>query len=448
VDKHLFDGFPPVSSKAWKQQIQYELNGADYGSLVWESPEGIKVKPFYHADQDAALWQTGRSGAFSICQEIFVHDIAKSARRAAESLTRGAESLKLTLGAGADLSALFAALPENTPVYLDMKFLSPDAAQQAASLAKSRNLKLRLLTDPIGHLAADGNWFPGSDNFDALKKSDAGNLESFVSVDAALYQNSGADIVQQIAYGISHAIEYFNRIEPLKPIVMQVAVGSDYFFEIAKLRALRLVHAEVAKTFGYPETLHILAMPTRRNKTIYDYNNNMLRTTAECMAAILGGADAIANLPYDALYHKSNEFGERIARNQLLILKNESHFDKVENAADGSYYIESLTGQLAEKALRLAKEIENSGGFLKLLREGTIQRKIAQSAEKEQESFDSGKTALIGINKYPNAKDRMKDDLELFPFVKQKARKTLVTPVIAKRLAEKAEKQRLQDEAQ
>jgi methylmalonyl-CoA mutase len=164
------------------------------------------------------------------------------------------------------------------------------------------------------------------------------------------------------------------------------------------------------------------------------------------MSAILGGADTIANLPYDALYHKDNEFGDRIARNQLLILKNESYFDKVNNPSDGSYYIENLTHQLAEKALALFKDIEANGGFLKQLNEGIIKRKIQESADKEQELFDTGKEILLGTNKYPNKNDRMKDDLELFPFVKIKPRKTLITPIIEKRLAEKMEQDRLKEE--
>ena len=117
-----------------------------------------------------------------------------------------------------------------------------------------------------------------------------------------------------------------------------------------------------------------------------------------------------------ALYHKDNEFGDRIARNQLLVLKNESYLDKVNNPADGSYYIESLTQQLAEKALALFKDLEENGGFLKQLNDGTIQRKIQESAQKEQDLFDSGKEVLLGTNKYPNPQDHMKDDLELYPF--------------------------------
>ncbi len=172
----------------------------------------------------------------------------------------------------------------------------------------------------------------------------------------------------------------------------------------------------------------------------------MLRTTTECMSAIIGGANTIANLPYDSLYHKDNEFGDRIARNQLLILKNESYFDKVNNPADGAYYIESLTEQLAEKALLLFKDIEANAGFIKQLIEGTIQKKIQESAIKEQELFNDGKEILVGTNKYPNKNDKMKHDLELYPFVKQKPRKTLITPIIEKRIAEKMEQERLSQE--
>jgi methylmalonyl-CoA mutase len=209
---------------------------------------------------------------------------------------------------------------------------------------------------------------------------------------------------------------------------------------------LRLLFDTLAETYNHKLHCKIVVSPTKRNKTIYDYNVNLLRTTTECMSAILGGADAVANLAYDALYHKDNEFGDRISRNQLLILKNESYFDKVNNPADGTYYIETLTEQLAEKALELFKDIEKNGGLITQLIEGTIQRKINESAEKEQELFDSGKEVLLGTNKYPNKNDKMANDLELFPFVKTNPRKTLITPIIEKRLAEKVEQERLNAE--
>src|SRR5574343_164431 len=277
----------------------------------------------------------------------------------------------------------------------------------------------------------------------------ATKINDFASKNKAniFIQNDCANIVQQLAYTLAQANEYFNRIPAInQPITIEVAVGTNYFFEIAKLRALRLLFNTLASEYNYNFDCHIISTPTKRNKTLYDYNVNMLRTTTECMSAIWGGADAVANLAYDSIYHKDNEFGDRISRNQLLVLKHESYFDKVNNASDGAYYIETLTEQLAEKALELFKDIEKNGGLISQLIDGTIQRKINESAQKEQELFDSGKEVLLGTNKYPNKNDQMKNDLELYPFVKQNARKTLITPIIEKRLAEKLEQERLSQE--
>jgi len=150
--------------------------------------------------------------------------------------------------------------------------------------------------------------------------------------------------------------------------------------------------------------------------------------------------------PYDAIYQKTNDFGNRIALNQLLLLKNESYFNTVSNAADGTYYIESLTEQLAEKALTLFKSIEKGGGFLKQLKDNTIQKKIKESATKEQQDFNDGKEVLVGTNKFLSEADKMKDAIELYPFVKKNTRKTLIEPIIEKRLAEAVEQKRLNDE--
>ncbi len=453
MSENLFEGFDPVVSKQWKQQIQYELKGADYNeTLIWESPEGIKVKPFYHADEftNGANVAT-KASEFKICQNIFVHDVEKSAGRALSTLKRGAEALRFTIeDENTDVEKLLASLPLSTvPVYFHLDFLSIDFVKRIDAIAKDRHATMYVQLDPVGRLAKDGNWFGNLEkDFDTLNTiSIACPNIHFLSVDGSIYQNAGANIVQQIAYTLAHTNEYFNRTATInKPVVLQVAVGTNYFFEIAKLRALRLLFNHIAKEYDHTFDCHIIASPTKRNKTLYDYNVNMLRTTTECMSAILGGADSVANLAYDAIYHKDNEFGDRIARNQLLVLKNESYLDKVNNPADGAYYIEELTRQLAEKALALFKDIEANGGFITQLIESTIQRKIQESAAKEQELFDTGKEILLGTNKYPNKNDKMGHDLELYPFVKTNPRKTLVTPIIEKRLAEKMEQERLESE--
>ena len=450
--KPLFSEFNPVSAKQWKQQIQYDLKGADYNeTLVWESPEGIKVKPFYHNDEFENKNSVKTTATeFSILQNIFVHDVSKSNKRALETLNRGAESIRFTIeNQEISIQELMHQLPlENTNYYFHFAFLSIDFVAKLTNFAKENNAQFFIQNDPIGQLAKDGNWYENQEkDFENLKAISTNSLGSFLSINSSLYQNAGANMVQQLAFTLAHVNEYFNEIENInQPIVIEVSVGTNYFFEIAKLRALRLLFNTLASEYNHNFDCHIIATPTKRTKTLYDYNVNMLRTTTECMSAILGGANAIANLSYDALYHKDNEFGDRISRNQLLILKKESYLDKVNNPADGTYYIESITEQLAEKALTLFKEIEANGGFLKQLSEGTIQKKIQESASKEQELFDSGKEVLLGTNKYPNKNDKMKQDLELYPFVKQNPRKTLIVPIIEKRLAEKIEQERLSNE--
>lgn len=445
----LFYTFEPVSSKEWKQKIQADLKGADYAeSLIWKSPEGIHVKPFYHRDE----FKEGFSPipyqpkSWNIGQFIFIDDTAIANRLAIDALQRGAEALFFTAEKEFEIDSLFENITlENHTFYFDLKFLSPEFCKHPA-FAKAN---VYLLNDIINHHTQDGNWHN-------TLKEDFNQLEEIVaktkalSVDTTSYQNAGATATQQLAYALAHLNEYLNAFgnEPasIKKVIFKIAVGNNYFFEIAKVRALRLLYASIAKEYAIKADCHIVALPSNRNKTLYDYNVNMLRTTTECMSAVLGGADTICNLPYDALYHKSNEFGERISRNQLLILKHESYFDSVTNASDGSYYIESLTTQLAEKALDIFKDIEKGGGFLNQLKEGTIQKKIKESAAKEQKAFDKGEKVLLGTNRHPNKDDRMKNDLELYPFVKTKPRKTLIEPIIERRLAEKMEQERLDNE--
>lgn len=449
----LFQDFEKITSKQWKNQIQYELKGADYNeTLVWESLEGIKVKPFYHNDEDSITNAVSTTNTqFSITQEIYVFDLEKSIAKANEVLTRGAESIRFIVPSNEiDVVSLINQLQHRPKaIYLKLLFLDADVVSKINEEAGKQSFEIFVLVDPIHHLAFDGNFYKdGNSDFETLNQINkkASNI-NWLTVNSTTYQNAGANMIQQIAYTLAHTNEYLNRIENFdQNITIEVAIGGNYFFEIAKIRALRLTLNALAQAYSSNISFHILAKPTRRNKTIYDYNVNLLRTTTECMSAILGGADAIENSAYDEIYHKTNEFGDRISRNQLLILKEESYFDKVNNPADGAYYIESLTQQLAEKGLELFKDIEKNGGLISQLIDGTIQRKISDSATKEQDLFNEGKEVLLGTNKYPNALDKMQHDLELYPFVKQNPRKTLITPIIEKRLAEALEQERLEAE--
>ncbi|MGC6431324.1 MAG: methylmalonyl-CoA mutase subunit beta [Jejuia sp.] len=456
MSESLFDEFAPVTAKQWKQKIQFDLKGADYNSeLVWTSDEDIKVKPFYHSED---LNQTfpkpsTKASNFKICETIFVDDVSISNKIALQALNSGAESLQFIIpNQDVSIELLLNNINlDNTSIYIETLFLSQEYVKQISSNKPYQ--KLNIKSDIINNLAKTGNWFYSL-------KDDFSKFETILqhtntfSIDTALYQNAGANCIQQLAYGLAHLNEYFNHIEnsiqknitETVNVIFTVAMGSNYFFEIAKLRALRLLFETLQNEYSVNYRLSIFATASKRNKGIYDYNTNILRTTTECMSAVLGGADIINNLPYDAVFKKPNAFSSRIARNQLLVLKNESYFDMVDNPADGSYYIEDLTQQLAEKVLELFKNIETGGGFLKQLKDGTIQRKIKESARKEQEQFNNGTKTILGSNKHPNPNDIIKKDLEIYPFVKTKQRKTLIEPIIEKRLTEKLEQERLKNE--
>ncbi|MCH9660525.1 MAG: methylmalonyl-CoA mutase subunit beta, partial [Bacteroidetes bacterium] len=435
MSKFLFEEFDSVSAKQWKQKIQVDLKGADYNdTLVWQSLEGIHVKPFYHQEELPSILHPipGQPEKWFVGQHIFIDKSAVAHKLASDVLGRGAEALYFAADKKFNFEVICDELPlDGITLYFTLNFLDQDFVNRLMTYCTTKKITVFLDIDILGHLARTGNWF-----YD--RKQDHEILEglftqftssNIMSVDSTLYQNAGANIVQQLAYALAHANEYLNHLKDHKnakelSITFKVAIGSNYFFEISKIRALRELYASLASAYGMEETCHVIAVPSKRNKTLYDYNLNMLRTTTESMSAAMGGANTICNMPYDALYHKSNEFGERISRNQLLILKAESYLDVVSNPADGSYYIENITQQLAEKALELFKELERNGGFHKQLVAGSIQRKIKESAQKEQALFNDGKLILVGTNKYANEDDRMKDDLELYPFMKISPRKT------------------------
>ncbi|TDS18904.1 heterodimeric methylmalonyl-CoA mutase small subunit [Maribacter caenipelagi] len=452
----LFENFNPVSEKEWKQKIQYDLKGKDYNEeVVWNSPEGIKVKPFYHAeDLEHIAGASSHITSWNIGQVIYAGNAIMANEKALKYIAKGAKAIRFVIPTNAvDASVILNNIDLNViNVYFDMQFLSKDYIAQILDKVTDSN-KIHFQIDPIGHLARSGNWYESmSSDIHIVNDLAALNIDNLLSVDVSLYQNAGADMVQQLADALSHANEYLNILQEsgnltnLKNIDFKVAVGGNYFFEIAKIKALRNLWNVLAQAYEISIPCHITTQPSKRNKTIYDYNVNLLRTTTECMSALLGGSDSVFNLNYNSEYKKDNDFAERIAFNQLLLLKEESYFDKVENPAEGSYYIETISTQLAEKALILFKAIEKDGGFLKQLKNHTIQNRIADSAKKQQEKFNTKKTVLVGSNAFQNENDKMAQEIELYPFVKKNPRKTLITPIIEKRLAEELEQNRLSHE--
>ncbi|MCF6350981.1 MAG: methylmalonyl-CoA mutase subunit beta [Flavobacteriaceae bacterium] len=441
MDVNLFKDFQAISSKQWKQKIQMDLNGAAYNTLITQTNDGINIKPFYHQDDFKQLEIPELHTTFKICQTVYIANEKIASKIAINALEKGANAILFIADKTFDLNLIFNNLIQfkTAEIIFKLNFIDSNFSKQ---LSKFQNInKYSFELDSINNYVKTGHWFK-----DKNKDFEISKTNFNISVDASLYQNAGANKPQQIAYALAHLNEYLNETlnKSSRIINITFSVGSDYFFEIAKLRAFRYLYHRLLKEYTIKPKLNIIVKPSLRNKTIYDYNINMLRTTTECMSAILGGANVITNVSYDSLYHKTNDFGERIARNQLLILKEESYFKEVNKTTKGAYYIEQITYELAQKALQLFKDIEKNNGFLAQLQKGTIQKKIKESALKEQQQFDNTKITLVGTNKFLNTADKMKNDLQLYPFTKKKSRKTVIEPIIVKRLAESLEQKRLQ----
>jgi methylmalonyl-CoA mutase len=447
----FLNDFRPITAAEWKQKIQVDLKGADYNeTLLTNTLEGITIKPFYHLDTFKKLNIPTPTTDFKICENILINSEIEANNLATNALLKGATSLKFVVNKPFNFEKLFKnILHKNCEFHFQFNFLDSTFLLELSEFLKQEIFYLNI--DPIGQLTETGNWFYNfKEDFKILSLlSSKIKKQHLVGINSKLYQNAGANMVQQIAYSLAHANEYLTHFEGkiANQIQFNIAIGNNYFFEIAKIRAIRYLYNLISNTYNQNANVQVFAQPSLRNKTIYDYNVNMLRTTTECMSGILGGANAIANISYDSVFHYPNEFGERIARNQLLILKEESYFKNAQNIATNSYYIEEITNQLVEKSLTLFKEIEKSGGFLKQLKEGTIQRKIKENAQKEQQLFNENKLILVGTNSFKQENEYLKTELEKHPFTKKNYKKTSIIPIIPKRLAEGIEQKRLKNEA-
>ena len=241
------------------------------------------------------------------------------------------------------------------------------------------------------------------ENDKILELQDIDNRNFKININSASVRNKGANIIQEIAFMLSLANEYLNiyGCNIAKHISFELTQGSNYFFEISKIQVLRILWSIITNEHGeqIDDTI-ITSIPSLRNKTIKNYNNNIIRSTSECISGILGGCNFIKSIPYDSLFNEKNEFSQRIMNNQLLILKNETHLDKVSNAIEGCYYINDLIRNISEKSLSLFKKIENNGGYLESHKNGFIKEQIEQNNRLENSFYDSNKNILVGFNKY------------------------------------------------
>lgn len=241
------------------------------------------------------------------------------------------------------------------------------------------------------------------ENDKILELQDIDNRNFKININSASVRNKGANIIQEIAFMLSLANEYLNiyGCNIAKHISFELTQGSNYFFEISKIQVLRILWSIITNEHGEQiDDTTITSIPSLRNKTIKNYNNNIIRSTSECISGILGGCNFIKSIPYDSLFNEKNEFSQRIMNNQLLILKNETHLDKVSNAIEGSYYINDLIRNISEKSLSLFKKIEKNGGYFESHKNGFIKEQIEQNNRLENSFYDSNKNILVGFNKY------------------------------------------------
>ena len=241
------------------------------------------------------------------------------------------------------------------------------------------------------------------ENDKILELQDIDNKNFKININSASVRNKGANIIQEIAFMLSLANEYLNiyGCNIAKHISFELTQGSNYFFEISKIQVLRILWSIITNEHGEQiDDTTITSIPSLRNKTIKNYNNNIIRSTSECISGILGGCNFIKSIPYDSLFNEKNEFSQRIMNNQLLILKNETHLDKVSNAIEGCYYINDLIRNISEKSLSLFKKIEKNGGYFESHKNGFIKEQIEQSNRLENSFYDLNKNILVGFNKY------------------------------------------------
>jgi methylmalonyl-CoA mutase len=423
----LFSQFLPVSTREWMDKINTDLKGADFNrKLVWKTREGFEVMPFYREEDMSDLkyldtlpgeypYLRGSKTAgnsWKIRQNVIVSDYAEANSKALDILMKGVDSLGFVISDPESISFnnLELLLNDISPEAVELNFLSNGRAKELALFFQEwirkkgtdpPKISGAIETDLLGRLALNGTLcIPVDQGLDYLAEV-AESLSSLpifraIHLNASNFGNAGCDVVQEIAFGLSMGTEYLTQLTgrgldagvALSKIRFSFGIVPEYFLQISKLRAARLLWSVIAEGFlpGNKEAakMDIHCITGRWNKTLFDPYVNMLRTQTEAMSAILGGTDSLTVEPYDIVFRNPSEFSERIARNQQLILKEESYFDKVADPGAGSYFIEKLTSILADSAWKLFLEIEGQGGFLESLKEGFFQNKIKESAVKLQ----------------------------------------------------------------
>jgi len=448
--KKLFGEFPPVSTSDWEALIEKDLKGADFEKkLVWKTREGFNVKPYYRDEDlqgiDAAATLPGafpfvrgnkvKGNDWYIRQNIRVNKVEAANKKALDILMKGVNSLGFVLDDNKEYSKedldglcrnIFAEIVE-------LNFVCGRQAENIAGLyldlIQQYNRDFRKVHgsvnfDPLGRLVIKGNYYDSFDeDFERCRRliNLTANLPNFsvITVNGRNFHHAGSSIVQELAFSLAAGTEYLTQLSERGLSVDEVAtgmrfnfsIGSDYFMEMARIRAARQLWANIVKAYG-PSSDDIARMSIHSetaswNITVYDPYVNMLRTTTESMSAAIAGVDSHIVRPFDGAFSKPDEFSERIARNQQLLLKEEAYLDKVADPAAGSYYIESLTDKMVQEAWKIFLEIEEKGGYIEAVKSGYIQHKVRENAEAMDKAIATRNMSLLGTNQYPNFTERI-----------------------------------------
>ncbi len=436
----LFDMFSPVSSEEWKAKITVDLKGADFDKkLVWRTNEGFNVQPYYRREDIEGLPAietlpgefpylrgTRDNNDWLIRQRVQGKNAEEMNTHARHILDRGVESLGIVLRGEVGAEDLRAILKDVDlkKVEINIECCPGKAVAVAEELVKivkeagaEKEFRGAIDYNPFRRLLKHGLPFPK----DAVKEGlalyetvkDIKGLRCF-AVDSYMFNNCGAYITQELGYALAWGAEWLTLMteaglkvdEVAERIKFNMGISSNYFMELAKFRAGRMLWAEIVKAYK-PENedackMLVHAVTSMFNMTLFDSHVNLLRTMTETMSAALAGVDSIETLAFDECYTTPDEFSERIARNQQVLLREESHLNKVVDPAGGSYYIETLTASIAAQAWKVFNEVEDNGGFEAMLKKGEIQAKVNESGVKRHVDVARRKEILLGTNQYPN----------------------------------------------
>jgi methylmalonyl-CoA mutase len=422
---NLLREFPPVSTQAWEDVIRNDLRGADYArKLIWQSPEGLSVKPYYRTEDAAELAQTqSTSGTFyhprstgdwRIREEIDAVDPEEANLAAQAAVAAGAEEisfLNVAIRNVSDLGLLFANL-KTIPVHL------ANAGQPLVQLLSE------WLTRRGDSPLVSAGWTPFANlDFSADIARNAPSAFVPFTIHGEDFEEFGATAVEEIGFTLAAGVDFLAEMDARNmpvdrsaaSLIFSFSIGANYLFEIAKFRAIRRVWARAVESFGGTlddTTIRIYARTSRWNKTVYDPHVNVLRATTEAMSAALGGADSICVAPFDECYKTPDVASRRLARNTQIILKHEAMLSRVADPGAGAYCLEVVTDFLAREAWKSMQKIETDGGYRKVGSEGQLRKCLERSLAAREKAVATRRRVFTGTNQYANPLERAMDRVE------------------------------------